>query len=234
MKLLVAALLLATALPFAAQAAPARPEADTARDAVRKPADMVSFAKIKTGSMVTDIIPGGGYFTRMFAEAVGPNGRVTAVIPPQAAARNAAEAKAVADLGNADSYGNVSVVASPAQLAPGSQDMIWTAQNYHDLHNALPPEGVVGFNKAVLAALKPGGVFVVVDHAAMAGSGFSATNTLHRIDPEALKAEVVSSGFVFDGESKAIANAADDHMKNVFDPAIRGKTDQFVYRFRKP
>ncbi len=234
MKSLVAALLLATALPFAVQAAPARPDADTARDAARKPADMVSFAKIKPGSMVTDIIPGGGYFTRVFAEAVGAKGRVTAIIPPQAAARNAAEAKAVADLGNADSYGNVTVIASPAQLAPASQDVIWTAQNYHDLHNALPPEGVVGFDKAVLAALKPGGVFVIVDHAAMAGSGFGATNTLHRIDPEALKAEVVSAGFVFDGESKAIANPADDHMKNVFDPAIRGKTDQFVYRFRKP
>ena len=214
-------------------ATPARPAEDTARDADRKPADMVAFAGIKPGSQVADMIPGGGYFTRVFSIAVGPTGHVTAIIPAAAETAYADKSKAVHDLPTTG-YPNVSVVASPADPAlAGKLDVFWTAQNYHDLHNSLPPEGVIGFNKAVFATLKPGGVYIIVDHAAP-GTGLAATKTLHRIDPATVKAEVVAAGFTFDGESTVLANAADPHSANVFDPTVRGHTDQFAYRFRKP
>ncbi len=232
---LFAAIAAAVLVATPALAAAVRPAADTARDAARKPAEMVAFAGVKPGSHVLDIIAGGGYFTRVFAIAAGPKGHVFAMVPAASAERDPVSAKAIADIAADPGYGNVSVISviTDPSLA-GSVDVAWTAQNYHDLHNALPPEGVAGFNKAVFAALKPGGVFVVLDHAAAAGAPADVTKTLHRIDPAVVKAEVTAAGFIFDGESKAVANSADPHDKNVFDPAIRGKTDQFVYRFKKP
>ncbi len=227
------AILLASAA-IASAATPVRPEADSKRDAARKPAEMVAFAGIGPGSNVADFIPGGGYFTRVFALAAAPTGSVTAIIPAEAEKRVPEQAKAIRDLG-AQGYGNVKVISALGDPAlTGTLDVVWTAQNYHDLHNSLPPEGVLGFNKAVFAALKPGGVYVIVDHAATAGSALTATNTLHRIDPAAVRAEVTAAGFTFDGESVALANPQDRHDKMVFDPAIRGFTDQFVYRFKKP
>ncbi len=219
------------AMPLAAQT---RPAADTARDAARKPVEMVEFAGIKKGSVVADMIPGSGYFTRVFSLAAGPGGKVIAIIPAAAESLDPTSAKAVREL-PAAGFSNVSVAASPADPAlAGTLDVFWTAQNYHDLHNALPPEGVIGFDKAVFAALKKGGVMVIVDHAATAGSGLAATSTLHRIDPATIKAEALAAGFVFDGESQALRNSADPHSANVFDPAIRGHTDQIAYRFKKP
>ena len=226
----LAALVFVLATPVLAQE---RPAEDLARDAARKPAEMIAFAGIKPGSHVADMIPGGGYFTRVFAIAAGPTGKVTAIVPPAAEKLDPASAKMVRDM-PAKGFGNVTVVPGPTDLAPGSIDVFWTAQNYHDLHNALPPEGVVGFNKAVLAALKPGGVYVVVDHAAADGSGLAATKTLHRIDPAAITAGVVAAGFKADGTSEVLRNPADPRTAIVFDPAIRGKTDQVVLRFRKP
>ena len=228
-----AALLVAAATP--ALAHPPRPAEDVARDAARHPAEMVAFAKIGKGTMVADFVPGSGYFTRVFSEAAEPGGVVTAIIPAIAEKLNAKDAKAVRDLAADAGYGNIVIATSPAELAPGSQDVVWTAQNYHDFHNSpAGAAGVAPINKAIFAVLKPGGLYVIVDHAAAPGSGTTTTQTLHRIDPAVLKAEVVAAGFVFDGESKVLANPADDHSKMVFDPAIRGKTDQFVYRFRKP
>ena len=223
-------------IAFAATAAFAqtRPAADTARDAARKPADMVAFAGIKKGSQVADMIPGGGYFTRVFAIAAGSEGHVYAVIPPQAEAAYPDDSKTVRALATTG-YPNVSVVASPVDPAmAGKLDVFWTAQNYHDLHNGLPPEGVIGFNKAVFAALKPGGVYVIVDHAAKDGSGLADTKTLHRIDPAVIKSEAVAAGFTFDGESGVLRNPADAKTASVFDPSIRGHTDQVAYRFKKP
>jgi predicted methyltransferase len=233
MKFLLAALLIATAVPVAAQA-PARPVDDVARDAARKPADMVKLAGLKPGSVVADMIPGGGYFTRVFSAAVGPTGKVIAIIPPAAEKAYPVPSKAIRDMA-ANGWPNVSVVSGPTDPAlAGTLDAFWTAQNYHDLHNSLPPEGVIGFNKAVFAALKPGGVYVVVDHAGRDGTALTETNTLHRIEPSMIKAEALAAGFVFDGESAVLRNAADPKSANVFDPAIRGKTDQVAYRFKKP
>ena len=233
---LIAGLLLAsaaTAHPEMAVKDPHRPAADTARDADRKPAAMLEFAKADHGKKVVDFIAGGGYFTRLFAVAVKPGGSVVAIIPKQVADRDPKVVANMQSIVAEPAYGDVTMAAGLLDPAVANSDVVWTAQNYHDLHNA-PPELVSGANQAVFAALKPGGYYVVVDHAAAAGAPADVTKTLHRIDPAVVKAEVVAAGFVFDAESMALANPADDHSKPVFDPAIRGKTDQFAYRFRKP
>jgi predicted methyltransferase len=134
-------------------------------------------------------------------------------------------------------YANVSLLQQPAALlsAPEPVDLVFTAQNYHDYHDPfMGPVDMAGFDKRVYDALKPGGLFVVIDHAAPAGSGLADTDTLHRIDPAVVKQEVEAAGFVFDGESDALRNPADAHDLKVFDKSIRGHTDQFIYRFRKP
>lgn len=225
----------------AAAAAPinnsTRPADDTARDAARKPAAMVAFAKIAPGQTVVDLLPGGGYFTRVFAQAVGPKGKVVALVSDQYAARNPKARTDIEALAAEPAYSNVqAAIRSLGDVgAPGTVDRVWTAQNYHDLRSSKLPANVgEGVNRAVFAALKPGGYYVILDHSAAAGSGLRDVDTLHRIDAATLKAEVLSVGFKFDGESKLLANKADDRTKLVFDPAIRGKTDQFVFRFVKP
>ena len=113
--------------------------------------------------------------------------------------------------------------------------MVWIRQNYHDLHDKfMGPADVPAFNTAVFKALKPGGVFVVLDHVAKAGSGLAATESLHRIDAAEVKTEVTAAGFQFVGEDKSLANPADPRTALVFDKSIRGHTDQFIYKFRKP
>jgi predicted methyltransferase len=214
-----------------------RPAADIERDANRQPQDMVKFAQIKPGQTVVDMLPGGGYFTRVFSQAVGPNGKVIALVPDTYATVNPKARTDIESIAAEPAYKNVeAAIRSLGNIAPaGTADRVWTAQNYHDLHGPKVPAGTVGFvNKAVFAALKPGGYYIVLDHSAAAGSGLRDVDTLHRIDAAALKAEVIEAGFVFDGESKVLANKKDDRTKNVFDPAIRGKTDQFVFRFKKP
>jgi predicted methyltransferase len=232
LALSVATLIAAAASPLTS---PPRPEADTKRDADRKPLDMLAFAKVKSGQTVVDFLPGGGYFTRLFSAVVGPRGQVIADEPETAAKRFPDQVKALNALAAEPGRSNIKVVVSTdgGFGAPGSADLIWTAQNYHDLHN-IPGNMFARINLAVFSALKHGGYFVVLDHAAAAGSGARDTSTLHRIDPAAVKAEVLAAGFVLDGESNILANPADDHARNVFDPNVRGHTDQFVYRFRKP
>ncbi len=221
-----------------AVADPARPEADRARDDGRKPAASLAFAGVHPGERVAELLPGSGYFTRLFSLVVGTKGKVYALArprPAQAAPDSPDPAAPILALAADPHYGNVVVsTMSIKDLAlPEPVDLVWTSQNYHDLHN-IPNADVVNFDKAVFSALKPGGVFIVLDHVAAAGSGFRDTSTLHRIDPEAVKKEVESAGFKFEGASEVLHNPADDHTLKVFDPAIRGKTDQFILKFRKP
>jgi predicted methyltransferase len=211
-----------------------RPPADTARDAARKPADMMAFAGLKPGDTVLEILPGGGYFTRMLSLAVGPKGHVYAATPDPAGKFAEPAADAIA----ADpTYANVSVVritaAGMSALPP--LDMIWTAQNYHDMHLSAVHVDVPGLDRLWLSLLKPGGELLVIDHVAASGAPLTLTaDTLHRIDPAAARAEIESAGFVFDGQTDILRNSADPHTAIVFDPSIRGHTDQFVFRFRKP
>ncbi|GAC1454053.1 MAG: class I SAM-dependent methyltransferase [Steroidobacteraceae bacterium] len=216
----------------------ARPEADRARDAERKPAESLAFAGVHPGEHLVELLPGGGYFTRLFSLVVGPRGLVLG-LGGRRRARGAppppARAAPIPARAPDPHYGNVLVrtMSIKELVLPEAVDLVWTSQNYHDLHN-IPNAIVADFDKLVFNALKPGGVFIVLDHAAAAASGFRDTSSLHRIDPEAVKNEVESAGFRFEGASAVLHNAADDHTLNVFDPAIRGKTDQFILKFRKP
>jgi len=208
---------------------------DANADARRKPADLMSFTGVKPGDTVVDLIPGGGYFTRIFAKIVGPAGHVYAVWPEAYAKEDAEDVAATQKL--SATYPNISVIIQPADQfsVPAKADVVWTSQNYHDYPDKfMGPTDPVILDKEVLAALKPGGVFVVVDHAAEAGSGLRDTEKLHRIDPAFVKTQVTAAGFSFDGESDVLRNPADDHTLLVFKKEIRGHTDQFAFRFRKP
>jgi len=249
MKIIAAALAASVALGAAAYAAPAvKPYvaaalADPARgdmkavDARRHTGELVSFSGVKPGDKVVDLIPGSGLFTRVFAKVVGPKGHVYMVWPNEYAQEAASDVVASDKLAADKAYGNISVLKEPAAAfsTPAPVDLVFTAQNYHDYPDKFMGKvDPVAFDRQVFKALKPGGVFLVIDHAAEAGSGMRDTDTLHRIDPAIVKRQVTSVGFVFEGESQVLRNPADDHKKLVFDKSIRGKTDQFVYKFRKP
>jgi predicted methyltransferase len=215
-----------------------RPDSDKQRDANRKPAETLAFTGVRPGDHVAELMPGGGYFTRLFSKVVGPGGHVYALVPapladaPADRPDFAARVKAIAADPN---YTNVSVVVEPLSelKTPEPVDLVWTSQNYHDLHN-FPGLDVGVFNKSIFDALKPGGIYVVLDHAAEPGSGLRDTATLHRIDAETVKKEVLAAGFVFVGGSDLLRDPADSHTVKVFDPSVRGKTDQFIFKFRKP
>ena len=215
----------------AALAAPAR--ADQAGDDQRRQAAAVlAFSGVKPGDTVVDLLPGSGYWTRIFSGIVGPRGRVFAVWP-QADAKYAAKSLPALQARN---LANVTPSVDAAILTVAKPvDLVWTVQNYHDAaNNGAGEAGLAAIDAAAFKALKPGGTYVVIDHADAPGSGLAHTSTTHRIDPAAVKAQVQRAGFQFVGESRVLANPADDHTKNVFDPAIRGRTDQFVFKFRRP
>jgi len=229
-----------TVPPFlaAAIANPSRPAEDVARDADRKPAETLLFAGIAPGQQIAELLPGAGYFTRIMSKAVGPSGHIYALVParspddPPTTPDFATRVKAIA----ADpAYANVSVVVEPfGELkTPARVDLVWTSQNYHDLHN-LPGLDLAVFNQMVFEALKPGGTYLILDHATEPGAGTSQTSTLHRIDPQTVKTEVLAAGFVYDGQSNILRNPQDPHTAKVFDPSIRGRTDQFILKFKKP
>lgn len=204
-----------------------RPEADISRDAGRKPGELLAFAGVKPGMKVGELLPGGGYFTRLLSKAVGPTGVVYIWMPAGTSPERLARLDPI--LKN-PAYANVKLVLGEQIATPEKVDLIWTTQNYHDLHHTgKSPEPT---NAAALAALRPGGTYLVSDHAAKSGSGTTDTDELHRIDPELVKTEVVKAGFKFAEESKALANAEDDHTKKVFD--LHDKTDQFLLKFTKP
>jgi predicted methyltransferase len=208
-----------------------------ATDARRHPGELLAFAGVKPGDRVVDLIPGSGYFTRVFAKAVGPSGRVYMVWPDKYAQEAAKDVVASHALEKDKAYGNIEVLEQPADdfKTPHPVDLVFTAQNYHDYPDKFMGKlDPVDFDRQVFKALKPGGVFLVVDHAAEAGSGMRDTDTLHRIDPAIVRKQVTSVGFEYAGESDVLRNPADDHKKLVFDKSIRGHTDQFVYKFRKP
>lgn len=222
----------------AAVADPGRPAADTERDANRKPAETLLFAGIAPGQQIAELLPGGGYFTRIMSKAVGASGHIYALVPapsPDGPANTPDFAARVKALAADPNYSNVSVIVEPfAQLkTPVPVDMVWTSQNYHDLHN-LPGLDLTVFNQMVFESLKHGGIYFILDHASQPGAGTSVTSTLHRIDPDTVKREVLAAGFVFVGSSNLLRQSSDPHTAKVFDPAIRGRTDQFILKFRKP
>ena len=209
---------------------------DKKDDARREIAAVVTFTGVKPGDKVLELDPGSGYWTRVFSRIVGANGHVYTVWPDEMAKYSA---KSFANWQGLvkGTYKNVSLLKQPAAMlsVPQKVDVVFTSQNYHDYHDSfMGPVDMKKFDKEVFDALKPGGVFVVIDHVAPAGSGTRDTDTLHRIDPEVVKQEVESAGFVLDGSSDVLMNPKDSLNTKVFDPSIRGHTSQFIYRFKKP
>ncbi|RZT08731.1 Predicted methyltransferase [Duganella sp. CF402] len=226
--------------PSSAVTDKARPEKDVQQDSVRLPAELLAFSKVKKGDVVVDIWPGGGYWSRLFSTLVGPNGKVYAYVPAEITGFKSDPLALAKAISSEPGHGNVEATSYPAAEQPQTDlynkvDVFWTFENYHDLHDSfMKGADVNAFNQAVFKRLKPGGYYIVADHAAVAGSGLKNTEDLHRIDPEAVKAEVLKAGFVLDGETTVLAVPGDDHQLKIFDPAVRGKTDRFVLRFKKP
>ena len=218
----------------AAVADSARPAADVERDASRKSAETLAFAGVKPGDWVLELAPGKGYFTRLLSAVVGPQGQVTNYVISQPPKPDAPPPPIVA-LAAEPHYSNVKVhLQRLVEVKPtNSFDLVWTTQNYHDFHN-IEGLDVAVLNHAIFAALKPGGIYLIVDHAAEAGSGLRDTKTLHRIDVETVKQEVKAAGFELVGESGMLRNKGDPHTGKVFEGPIQGHTDQFVLKFRKP
>ena len=222
----------------AAIADPARPRGDVARDGARKPAELLAFAGVKPGDRVADLMSGGAYFTRLFSRVVGGTGRVYAFLP-QEELRNCAPLETAGTLAieKDAGYTNVSVLTAPvAQFrSPQPLDLVWTSQNFHDLYDSfMGPADVPQVVQSIFDALKPGGVLLIVDHVAQPASRVRDTETLHRIDPEAIVRAVEAAGFRLEAQSDLLRNPRDDHTLRVFDPAIRGRTDQAILKFRKP
>ena len=214
---------------------PQRPQADRDRDAARQPGEILAFAQIEPGEKVGDYIMGGGYWTRLLSNAVGPTGKVYAFQPDEFIAFR----PAYGDEQNAAIAGRANVVALRGPIAappfPEKLDTIITVQNMHDLYIGAMRQGTGSKAlKALFDALKPGGTLLVVDHSALAGAGLAAANAVHRMDRDAAITALTAAGFRVEAESAAYLRPDDPRTANVFDPAIRGRTDQFVLRLRKP
>jgi predicted methyltransferase len=213
-----------------------RPQ-DPELDARRHPRELVEFAQVKPGDVVVDLVPGSGYFTRIFSAIVGPRGHVVAIWPIEYARVDDDEVRAMQALAKDPHYSNVTLLMQPAAqlVVPMKADLVWICENLHDYPDrfmgSVQPAALA---RSILQSLKPHGLLVVVDHAAEYGSGLRDTERTHRIDPVLVKSQVESAGFSFDGESAVLHNTRDTHRLVVFDPRVRGYTDQFVFRFRVP
>ena len=207
---------------------PVRPAVDVARDADRKPVELMTFAGVRPGMTIAELAPGGGYFTRVLTGAVGPNGKIYAI----------AGRPSPGLLELAPKRANLIVVtAQPGTIPlPQQVDLVWTTLNYHDFKNNKLENGDVAqaLNAEAFRALKPGGVYLVVDHDTAPGAGATQTSTLHRIEGAQVQREVEEAGFRLDSSSDLLRHPADDHTAKVQETGIRGKTDQFVLKFRKP
>jgi predicted methyltransferase len=228
--------LAASAAPMAiAQQPAAKPPADALTDPSMKGPEVIAFIGVKPGDKVADVV--AGRFARALSNAVGEKGKLYAVEPAEVVKAHPEVLKLMDAVSAAAPGHNVEVIQAPVNALglPKGLDAVFIRQNYHDLYDKfMGPADVPGFNKQVFDALKPGGVFVILDHSAVKGSGIAATDTIHRIDHDRVVADVTKAGFKLDKESDIFANPADPRDKMVFDPSIRGKTDQFLLKFRKP
>lgn len=207
---------------------PIRPPEDVGRDADRKPAELLAFAGVRKGMKIAELAPGGGYFTRILTGAVGPSGHVYAI--------TGRPSPALQDL--AKKRSNLTIVtASPGTIPVTDKvDLVWTTLNYHDFKNNKLPTGdaAQSYDAEAFRTLRPGGIYLIVDHEAAAGAAASQTSTLHRIEDTVVRKEVLAAGFKLVSESNLLRHPADDHTAKVQETGIRGKTDQFILKFRKP
>jgi len=225
----------AGAPPFvtSAVADPARPKDDATTDASRDPTDTLVFAGVRPGMVVGELFPGGGYYTRMLSDVVGRKGKVFAVENAGWGDAVKADQQMIAEPGRT----NVVLDIEPfgQMKLPEKIDLFWITQNYHDLKIAkYGAVDMAAFNRAVFEALKPGGVYFILDHQANPGTTLAQIAVLHRIEKAQVIGEVTAAGFKLAAEGKFLNRAGDDHTKTIFDPAIRGKTDQYALKFVKP
>ena len=216
-----------------------RSAADRARDADRKPTQMLEFIGITRGMTVLDMFSGGGYYSEILASVVGNDGKVFAH-------SNEAYLQYVGDeFSNRyanDRLPNVEILMAEnneLSLDPESLDAVMLVLSFHDLFYAAPEQGwplidVTPFLAELYKGLKPGGLVGVVDHHAKAGSPSETGSTLHRIDPAIVIERMQAAGFELLAQSDVLRNPQDDLIVSVFDASIRGKTDRFVLRFCKP
>jgi predicted methyltransferase len=213
----------------------ARPPADVARDAALRPAQLLAFAGVRPGARVVDLIPAGGYFTRLLSKAVGPNGKVYAYVPDELT-RQAARDPAVAVVTRDPNYANTMLTVRNVSdfVLPERVDLIFNGQHYHDMKSPiLGPVDMRRFNTAAFNALKPGGTYVVVDYVGASGSGARDSATLGRVEPAMVVAEATAVGFVYSGELTILRDSTDLHTARGQE-GVAGRGDQFVFRFRKP
>lgn len=205
-----------------------------------KLSELIRFARVDAGSTVIDVYPGDGDWTRLFSDIVGPAGRVFGFVPTEVAHFKNDPVGRMRTLATEPGRENVEAVSAELVALPEvtqQADVLWMHLFYHDLHTALmQSKGATAahFNRAGYERLKPGGYYVIVDHAAAVGLGTSDTQSLHRIEPTSVRQEVEAAGFVLDAESSMLARSDDPHSIKVFDPSIKGETDRFAYRFVKP
>ena len=205
-----------------------------------KLSELIRFARVDAGATVIDVYPGDGDWTRLFSDIVGSEGRVYSFVPAEVAHFKNDPVGRMRELSKEAGRENVRAVsANVVALDEVTQpaDVLWLHLFYHDLHTALiQTKGATAadFNRSVYEQLKPGGYYVIVDHATAAGAGTSDAQALHRIDPASVREQVEAAGFVLDAESTMLANKDDPHSIKVFDPSVKGETDRFAYRFVKP
>lgn len=213
----------------AALADPRRPQADRDRDQFRHPADIMAFSGVQPGWRIADVGPGGGYYSRLFAVAVGDQGRVYGIDRP-----NAAPDRPRAMLAVVPQYTNITELQAgyTGWTIDEPLDAVFISQIYHDFFYPQLNVDVPAFNRAVFAALKPGGVYVIADHAGRPGTGISESTTLHRIEESFLRSEVEAAGFRLAGSGEFLRNPADPRDKETPDPPM--PKDEFVLKFLKP
>lgn len=205
-----------------------------------KLSELLRFARVDAGSTVIDVYPGDGEWTRLFSDTVGPKGRVYSFVPAEVAHFKNDPLGSMQALAKEAGRENVEAVSADLTAMPEvtqPADVLWLHLFYHDLHTDLmKARGATAadFNRAVFERLKPGGAYVIIDHAAAIGTGASNAQSLHRIEPASVHKEVEAAGFVLDAQSTLLANKDEPHSIKAFDPAIKGETDRFVYRFVKP
>jgi predicted methyltransferase len=215
--------------------APGRSDEDKARDIQRKPDQVLTFLGLRSGDTALDVWASGGWYTEVLSVAVGPDGKVYSQNSPAVLQfRDGVYDKALMERLAGNRLENVvrlDEALGDTSLAPGSVDFALTALNFHDIYNRHGAEAATALLKSILDVLKPGGTLGVIDHVGVA----DADNTsLHRIDPQLARTTATNAGFIIEAESDILAHPEDDHSRIVFDPTLRGGTDRFILRLRKP